>query len=152
MDVEKVLEEAGVRYTTHEHPAAYTAQEMAAEEHVSGDAVAKPVLVQADERNVMCVLPASCKVDLGKLAKILNVRKCQLMPESQMAGIFTDVEVGAEPPFGKLYGVDTLVDTRLASCPEIIFACGTHRKAIRLAFADYTRLAESVEADFSVHL
>ncbi len=152
MDVEKVLREAGVRYTKREHPVAYTAQEMAAEEHVSGDAVAKPVLVQAGERNIMCVLPASCKIDLGRLAKALKVKKCKLLAESEMAGIFPDVEVGAEPPFGRFYGVETLVDSRLAENRQVTFAAGTHRTSIEMDYDDFTRLAESAEADFAVHL
>ncbi len=152
MDVEKVLRDAGVRFTKREHPVAYTAQEMAAEEHVSGDAVAKPVIVQADGRNVMCVLPASCKIDLGKLAKALKAKKCQLVGESEMAGLFPDVEVGAEPPFGKLYGLDTVVDKRLTERSQITFTAGTHRQSIQMDYADYARLAESSEADFAVHL
>ena len=152
MEIEKVLREAGVKFTRREHPVAYTAQEVAAEEHVSGDDVAKPVLVQAGEKNVMCVLPASCKIDLGKLAKALKVKSCRLIGEADMAKLFPDVEVGAEPPFGKFYGLETLVDKRLAERATITFTAGSHRSAIQMDYADYARLAEPGEADFAVHL
>ena len=48
MDIETYLKDAGAGYEKHEHVTAYTAQELAAEEHVSGHAVAKSVLVVAD--------------------------------------------------------------------------------------------------------
>lgn len=152
MDIEKVLREAGVKFGKRQHPVAYTAQELAAEEHVSGDEVAKPVVVQAGEKNVMCVLPASCKIDLGKLAKALKVKSCRLVSEGDMAKLFPDVEVGAESPFGKFYGLETLVDKRLADREKITFTAGSHRSAIQMDYADYARLAEPAEADFAVHL
>ena len=74
MDVEKFLKEAGVDYEKHEHPVAYTAQELAAKEHVSGHTVAKSVAVYADGRCVLCVLPASCNIDLDRLAEGLGPR------------------------------------------------------------------------------
>ena len=44
MDISKDLSEHGVAFETYSHPAAYTAQEVAAEEHVSGYVMAKAVL------------------------------------------------------------------------------------------------------------
>ncbi len=152
MDIEKFLKEAGVKFDVRQHPAAYTAQEMAAKEHVSGDAVAKPVVVHDGKHYVLCVVPASCKVDLAKLAKTLKAKKCKLADEAEMGKLFPDVEVGAEGPFGKPYGLATLVDERLAGSQTIAFTAGTHTQSIRMDYADYERLAEPKVADFSVHL
>lgn len=152
MDVEKYLKEAGVKYTLHEHPAAYTAQEVAAGEHVSGDVVAKSVLVHGDEKAVLCVLPASYKIDLGKLSKALKVKNCRLAEEAELGKFFPDVELGAEPPFGKPYGVETIVDTHLSQCRNITFVAGSHRQAIEMTYDDYAALAEPKVLDFSMHL
>ena len=152
MDIETFLTERKVPFTRHEHPTAYTAQEMAAEEHVPGDQVAKAVVVQAGDKPVLCVLPASYKIDLAKLAKGLKVKGCRLAEEAELAKIFTDVEVGAEPPFGNLYGLKTVVDEHLAADERIIFNAGTHRQAIEMAYDDFARLAEPKVLDFSVHL
>ena len=140
MDVEQFLNEAGVKFQTHEHPIAYTAQRLAAEEHVSGHAVAKSVVVHADDRCVLCVLPASCKIDLARLAEGLGVGQCSLADETEMAGLFADVEVGSEPPFGTPYGLQTVADHHLAECQEITFSAGSHHKALRMSYADYARL------------
>jgi len=152
MDVEQFLRDAGVEFQRCEHPAAYTAQEVAAEEHVSGDAVAKPVVVRADEETLLCVLPASRKIDLGKLAKAVKAKHCTLVDEAELARLFPDVEVGAEPPFGKPYGLRTVVDAHLAGHERITFTAGTHRTAIQMKYSDYAKLVEATVADFSVHL
>ena len=152
MDVETFLKDAGVKYEEHEHPVVYTAQELAAQEHISGDAVAKAVAVQADGRYVLCVLPASGRIDLDKLGKGLRAKKCRLADEGELAKLFPDVEVGAEPPIGEPYGLETVADERLTRCEAITFNAGSHRKSIRMAYADYARLAAPKIMDFSVHL
>ncbi len=152
MDIAKFLKEAGVSFKLRKHREAYTAQEMAAREHVSGDAVAKAVVVSTGKDYALCVLPASCRVDLGKLGKALKAKKCRLAEEPEMGKLFPDVEIGAEPPFGGAYGLQTVVDERLAKCESITFAAGTHSHAVSMSYADYARLAEPNVADFSVHL
>ncbi|MHC4716048.1 MAG: aminoacyl-tRNA deacylase [Planctomycetota bacterium] len=152
MRVEDFLKHSGVKFEKHEHPVIYTAQELAALEHVSGDRVAKSVVVEADGKTALCVLPASYKVDLEKLCAVLGARQCRLMDESEMAKLFPDVEVGAEGPFGGPYGLPTIVDERLAACETITFAADTHHSAIRMAYDDYARLAEPRVADVSAHL
>ena len=150
MPIEKFLKEAGVAYDLHKHPDAFTAQELAHEEHVSGHMVAKSVVVHADDHPVLCVLPASCRADLGQLAEQLGVRKCKLADEADMTSLFPDAEVGAEPPFGNLYDVQTVVDRRLSQCETITFSAGTYKKAVRMAYADYAKLAEPTVLDFAL--
>jgi Ala-tRNA(Pro) deacylase len=149
MDIENFLKVSGVTYRKHEHPAAYTAQELAAEEHVSGKQVAKPVIVKADQRFVMCVLPAHRKIDMGKLAQGLSANRCELLAETEIARLFPDAEVGAEPPFGKPYGLQTVVDSELAGARTITFAAGNHHSAIQMAYCDYATLAEPSVFDFA---
>jgi Ala-tRNA(Pro) deacylase len=152
MKIQDFLIEKGVKFQTHEHQPAYTAQELAAEEHVSGDMLAKAVVVRGEKDFAMCVLPASFKLDMKKVAKAMKTKKVRLADETELAKLFPDVEVGAEPPMGKLYNMTTLVDQNLTDDEEIIFQAGTHRQCIRMKYADYARLAEPVVADLAVHL
>jgi len=152
MDIGEYLKEKGVPFETHEHPAAYTAQEVAAEEHVSGNLMAKAVVIHADGQYAICALPASYKLDMAKVAKALKAKKVRLADESEMAKLFPDVEVGAEPPFGNLYDLPTLVDQHLAEDEDILFQAGTHRRAIRMKYADYESLTEPTVADLAAHL
>jgi Ala-tRNA(Pro) deacylase len=147
MDIREYLRQNKVAFEAHEHVPAYTAQMVAAEEHVTGYLVAKVVVVEADGKFVMCVLPAPHKLDLRKVGGLVGARDVRLADEKEIAGLFPDVEVGAEPPFGKLYNLPTLVDGGLAERGEVVFQGGTHRQAIRMKYADYARLAQPVTGD-----
>jgi len=152
MKVDEYLSKQGVPFRSFEHPPAYTAQEVAAEEHVSGNMLAKAVVVRADKGFAVCALPASYKLDMSKVAKALKAKNIRLADEGEMAELFPDVEVGAEPPMGHLWNLPTIVDRHLAEDEEIIFQAGTHRCAIRMRYADYESLTKPKVADLAVHL
>jgi len=152
MKVIEYLKNQKVPFELHEHSPTYTAQEVAAEEHVSGNFIAKTVLVRADGNYVLCVLPASYKLDLAKVARIVKAKDVRLADETELAKISPDTEVGAEPPFGNLYDISTLVDDHLVSEEHIIFQAGTHRQAVKIKYHDYARLAQPKTADLAVHL
>ncbi len=142
-----LLDEQGVDYQVDEHPKAYTAQEVAASEHVTGWRVAKTVILQADGELVMVVAPAAAEIDLEKATAVLDASEVQLASESQFADAFPDCEVGAEPPFGHLYGVRTLVDERLTREPHVVFRAGTHTETVRMWIDDYLRLVDAQQVD-----
>jgi prolyl-tRNA editing enzyme YbaK/EbsC (Cys-tRNA(Pro) deacylase) len=63
---ESYLRDNGVEFEAHSHPEAFSAQKVAAFEHVSGKQLAKPVMVVCDGDLVMAVVPAHEKVELGR--------------------------------------------------------------------------------------
>jgi Ala-tRNA(Pro) deacylase len=135
------LEKEKVRYEHEVHRTAYTAQEVAAEEHVPGKMVAKTVVIKADDHFALAVLPASARTNFARLKAALGAREVRLASELEFTGLFPDCEVGAMPPFGNLYGVPVYVDTSLTSDEEIVFNAGTHQDTIRMKYADFERLA-----------
>ena len=152
MEIGKYLSDHGVEFEAHEHPPAYTAQEVAAVEHISGKMMAKAVLLRDDAGYVMCVLPASHKLDLTKVADIRQSNQIRLADENELAEMFPDVEVGAEPPFGNLYDMPMLVDAHLADRDEILFQAGSHRRTIRMKYDDYASLVQPQVEDLAVTL
>ncbi|MBT3201402.1 MAG: YbaK/EbsC family protein [Phycisphaerales bacterium] len=152
MDVFEYLIDEGVSYIADEHPPAYTAQDVAANEHVSGDIVAKSVIVNDGGEYIMCVLPASYRLDMGKVAKVLDTEEVRLASEDEMGEIFDDCELGAEPPFGNLYYMDTVVDQHLADDEEIVFQAGSHSQSVRMRYTDYQSLTKPKVADFAEHV
>jgi len=152
MDIHEYLRQNGVAFVRHEHVPAYTAQMVAAEEHVTGHEVAKVVIVRGAERFYMCVLPVPRMLDLRKVARVVGESAVRLADEKEMATLFPDVEVGAEPPFGDLYNLPTYVDRRLSGHREIVFQGGSHGEAIRMSFLDYARLARPTMADIATEL
>jgi Ala-tRNA(Pro) deacylase len=142
MKVIELLDDSGVKYEVTEHKPVFTAQRMAAVEHESGRNVAKPVIVKADGRYVMCVLAACCKIDLQALKKGLGAKNVELATEDEIGGIFDDCELGAEPPFGNIYELETIVDKELTQDDHILFQAGVHNKAIKMSMADYKKVVK----------
>lgn len=146
-----LLNQSKVRYEVLHHPEAFTAQELAAIEHVKGRSHAKVVMVKADGEVLMAVLPADLRIDLEKLEKVVG-RKTALATETDFQTLFPDCAIGTMPPFGQLYGVATYLDASLADADKIVFEAGTHSDAIKMRYADYERLAKPTTADFTVKL
>ncbi len=147
--LEQLFRERGMKYKLTTHPEVYTAQEVAAVEHVSGYAMAKTVAVSADGKLVLVVLPAPHRVDIGKIKRALGAKEVRLAKEEEFGGVFTDCEVGAMPPFGSLYGVPVHVDRTLTTDPQIIFRAGTHRETVTVAYADFERLERPQVGDYA---
>ncbi|MBM3335394.1 YbaK/EbsC family protein [Candidatus Sumerlaeota bacterium] len=134
------LDSHGVRYVTIAHSTAYTAQEIAASAHISGKNVAKIVMVKVDGKITMVVLPASERVDLGRLKQALAAKKVELAAEQEFATMFPDCETGGMPPFGNIYGLDVVVAEPLTHDDEIAFNAGSHSELIKMAYKDFERL------------
>jgi len=145
------LNQSKVRYEVLHHPEAFTAQELAAIEHVKGRSHAKVVMVKTGGELLMAVLPADHRIDLEKLGKVTG-RPAALANEGEFKVQFPDCAVGTMPPFGQLYGVATYLDRSLADADRIVFEAGTHSDAVKMRYADYERLAKPTVADFAVKL
>lgn len=104
------LEKNQVSYEVGYHARVYTAQEIAATQHVPGKEMAKVVMVKADGKMVMLVLPASYRFELKKLKDVLKFKKVGMAREAEFQELFPDCEVGAMPPFGNLYNLEVWVD------------------------------------------
>ena len=152
MEVIKFLKKSGVKYEVTKHKPAFSAQEMAAVEHEPGKYVAKPVVVKADGKYVMCVLSACYKIDMGALKKQLGAKKVSLAEEKEMGKLFDDCDIGAEPPFGNLYDLPTIIDKALEKDDHITFQAGSHEKAIRMSMDDYRKLVNPQVLEFSYHV
>lgn len=150
MPVEKItqfLDEQGCHYELVTHPEAYTAQEVAAESHVPGRHFAKVVMVKVDGELALTVVPATDQVDLERLARSLGAGSVELASEAEFADRFPDCELGAMPPFGRLFGMDTFISPKLARAEEIAFNAGTHTESMRLRFRDFERLVAPVAVE-----
>lgn len=150
--LKKFLDDAGVSYKVTKHPEAFTAQEVAAAEHVPGKAMAKVVIVLADKKPVMTVLPASYRVDFKKLKKLLGAKMVGLASEDEFGGLFPDCEVGAMPPFGVMFDLPVYSDQVLREDERVTFNAGTHTETVTVAYADFERLANPTIGDFTEHV
>ncbi|MHB0870159.1 MAG: aminoacyl-tRNA deacylase [Chloroflexota bacterium] len=147
--LQEYLTSNGVGFEIEHHRLAYTAQQLAAAEHVSGKLVAKVVMAIANESPVMLVLPASSNVNLEKLKAELGARELRLAKEEEFATVFPDCEVGAMPPFGNLYGVPVYIDRSLTRAPEMVFPAGSHTESMKIRVGDYEKLVHPQVKEFA---
>jgi Ala-tRNA(Pro) deacylase len=140
--LKEFLDASGVSYDVHSHPTAYTARQVAAEEHIPKHEMAKVVMVRDGGEYLMAVLPAPYHVDLDRLGKAAERTGMRLATEAEFAGLFPGCAPGAMPPFGNLYGIPVWVDEALAREDEIAFNAGTHEQTVHLRYADFARLVQ----------
>jgi Ala-tRNA(Pro) deacylase len=140
--LETYLREKGVEYEVQQHPLAFTAQAVAATEHIPGRMLAKVVMVLADEDLHMLVLPANLVVDLDAASRALGGRQVRLAREQDFASRFPDCDPGAMPPFGNLYGIPVLFDDALGRNERIVFQAGSHTETISIAYSDLLELVQ----------
>jgi len=140
--LKEFLDSQKVKYVSLSHSPAYTAQEIAAAAHIPGKELAKTVMVKIDGTMAMAVLPASSRVDVGRLRDAAGARSVELASEQEFKGMFPECEAGAMPPFGNLYGMNVFAAPSLAEDAEIAFNAGSHTELIRLAYKDFERLVK----------
>lgn len=149
--LKEFLEKERVAYRVTPHVETFTAQETAAAARISGKTLAKVVVVKRGGAFALAVLPAACKVSTEHLRKMLATAEVSLAKENEFVRLFPDCEAGAMPPFGNLYGLETLVDQEVAALPEIVFRGGSHHELVVMPYADYARLVKPRVGDFCVH-
>ena len=138
--IKNMLGTRGVAYEELHHRVAFTAQEVAQSEHVSGHCLAKVVVAMADGRPVELILPASRRVVLDRVRRLLGAGAVRLASEAEMEKVFTDCETGAIPPLRHWKDVTVMMDASLSSAQDLVFQAGTHEDAIRLKFHDWLAL------------
>lgn len=142
------LSKQKVKYEVLSHPVAYSASRVAGSQHLEGKRLAKAVVVEADGDYIMCVLPAVHLIDFEKFKRIAGVKEVHLATEEELAQLFPDYDLGAEPPFGNLFGLSVYADSMLQRDEEIYFNGGSHTDLVKMKFKDYVSLVTPVVADF----
>ena len=129
----------GVEYELVPHKHTYTSASTAEAAHVPGERLAKAVMLEDEQGYLMAVIPATHRLRLGVLHNTLN-RRLGLATESELTDLFPDCEVGAIPPLGKAFGVDTVVDDSLLEQPDIWFEAGDHQDVIHISGSQFKTL------------
>jgi Ala-tRNA(Pro) deacylase len=146
--LKEFLDANRVPYQVRSHQTAFTAQEVAAAEHVPGREMAKVVMLRERGEYVMAVLPAPYQVDLDRLRKATGRKALHLATEAEFAGLFPTCAPGAMPPFGNLYAIPVWVDVTLTRDEEIVFNAGNHEQTVHMKYADFARLVQPNIASF----
>jgi Ala-tRNA(Pro) deacylase len=128
-----------IPYEVAHHASTHSASRLAQTTHLTGYRVAKSVLVSADSRPVMAVLPAARRLDLERLKAVLGGRDVRLAKEEEVASWFKDCEPGSVPPLRLRADQRIVMDRALAHLGRILCAAGTAEDAISVRFRDWYR-------------
>jgi Ala-tRNA(Pro) deacylase len=149
--VQRYLRDCGIDYEVVEHVRTLSSSRTAQAGHVSGDRLAKAVVLKSEGGFTMAVLPASRHLRLGEIQDYLE-RPVGLATEREVEQLFGDCELGAIPPMGKPYGMAMIVDDSLAEQPDVYFEAGDHMSLIHVNAMAFQRLmAEARHGRFSRH-
>jgi len=151
MNIQQFLNEQGIEYESLPHRTTYTASRLADTLHEPGDYVAKTVVLKADGEYVLAVLPASYNLELELARSEIGCQHLALAHEEELTDLFPDCELGAIPPFGSLYGLQTWVDSRLAEDDHIVFEGQSHDEALSMSYSGYEAAEDPRIADLSSH-
>jgi Ala-tRNA(Pro) deacylase len=145
----KYLISQGAAYDVLVHEPTESASRTAQASHVSGDRLAKAVVLHDGDGFVVAVLPASHHLRLADIAGNASMR---MASEDEIARLFPDCVRGAVPPLGAAYGLKTIVDDSIATMPEVYFEGGDHATLVHMSGKAFCQLlADAPHARISAH-
>lgn len=142
MAIPAVLREylAGAKYDRIRHRKGYTASEVAGALGIPPALLAKTVVLAAGGRGILAVVPATCRVDLDGVRRLIGDRNVAIVPESSLRGLFPDCAIGTMPPLGGPYGMEAIIDARIAGQETITFQAGSHEEVVRMSWEEFARI------------
>ncbi|MGD9660680.1 MAG: aminoacyl-tRNA deacylase [Porticoccaceae bacterium] len=152
MTMKAFLNSRDVDFEEIKHPREVTASRIAQRAHVTGEQLAKAVLVKGDTGYRVVVVPSTCRVDLSGLSHQFHER-LGLATEEEIYQLFADCDAGALSPLGQAYGLRVCYDETLANQDDIYFEGGDHETLVHMSNNEFRRLmSEALPGRFSHHM
>jgi len=108
--------------------------------HIPGRRLAKVMILRDGGSYAMAVVPAAAQLDLAELQRRIRRYGLALASQDELERLFPDCEIGAVPPFGRLFGLPVYLDRTFAAEAEMVFESGTHRELVKMPMGEYVRI------------
>lgn len=141
--VEAYLKKANKKFEQISHKTVYTGYDLAQTLKRKLNEVGKALVVKADKAHVLVVLPASKRLDLGKLKKALKVKSISLVPEKTMTKMLQASKTAAITAFGGLHKFQTVVDRGLLKTKDVFLQAGNFTDSVRMKVQDFVKLEQA---------
>jgi Ala-tRNA(Pro) deacylase len=136
----KYLDQQQVEFKLIPHPHTNNSMDTAQQAHVSGNRLAKAVIVKGDGNYSMVVVPSVEHVDFAVLREQFG-QGMELATETELGELFPDCATGAVPPIGDAWGMDTYLDNCFqADQQEVFFEAGDHEELVRVTGEQFHKL------------
>jgi prolyl-tRNA editing enzyme YbaK/EbsC (Cys-tRNA(Pro) deacylase) len=112
----------------------------------------KALVIRADDRFALFVLPADRKADSGAIRRELHVKKTRFASREELLEL-TGLAPGSVPPFGRpILPFPLYVDSALPDNDRIAFNAGSLTDSMILGMPDYLRVAQPAPNTLPVEL
>jgi len=151
LTLQKYLAAENIQYDVIPHEPTMSSTRSAEACRISGDRLAKGIVLRRDGGYMLAVLPASHHIRLSDLRTQLG-DDVDMAKESEIDQLFRDCAHGAVPPIGKCYGLNFIIDDAIDAQPEIYIEAGDHETLLHMNHAQFARLtANASHGRFSAH-
>jgi Ala-tRNA(Pro) deacylase len=148
---QKYLADRNIEYDIIPHEPTMSSARTAEACRISGDCLAKGIVLRGKDGYLLAVLPASHHVRLADLRTQLG-EDLDLATENEIDQLFRDCAHGAVPPAGECYGLDVIIDDSIENQPDVYLEAGDHATLVHLTHAQFARLnSQARHGHFSVH-
>ncbi|MBN1618026.1 aspartate--tRNA ligase [Candidatus Dojkabacteria bacterium] len=149
--LKRLLDSEDVKYEVIEHRSVKTSEEAAEVRNTPMDIAPKAmILTKPDGGLVMVCIPADKKLDMKKASAVVGEKLKFADPEFVESEL--GVKVGAVPPFGKLFEIETYIDKSFWEKEKVAFNAGRRDRSIIMKASDLIKIAEpnpvSKDSDF----
>ena len=151
LTLQQYMQDQDIPFDIISHEKTRTSGETASVAHVSGNCLAKTVILEDELGYVMVVVPASHQVSLSAVDDQMR-RRLTLVSETELPRLFSDCALGAIPPIGDAYGIETMVDDSLAEQTDIYFEGGDHELLVHVSNEQFDMMMiDAMHGNFSHH-
>jgi Ala-tRNA(Pro) deacylase len=146
--LQSYLADNHTNYDMLQHDLSMTTREAARRAGVPPHLMAKPVILDDFQGHwLMAVVPATRQVNLNKVNK-LTKRHWRLVHESEFSSRFNDCALGAIPPVGTAFEMDTLIDQSLTGVKDVYFESGDHEGLVHMSSEQFLQLMPTAQHGF----
>ena len=139
------LERNQVAFELIPHTPTSSSMETLHQTQVPGNRLAKAVVLKDGDYYSMVIVPSVVHVDLARLREQLGPG-LDLATESDLGELFPDCAIGAVPPVGVAWGLDTYLDDSFMKVDEdVFFEAGDHEDLVRVDGDQYQKLLGHVK-------
>jgi prolyl-tRNA editing enzyme YbaK/EbsC (Cys-tRNA(Pro) deacylase) len=146
--IKQYLEENKVKFEELVHKTVYTAHDAAQTLKTKLSEIGKPLVIKADGKYMLILLPANRQLDIKKLKNKLGAKKVEIVSEKVMAKTLK-LKKEAVGAFGKLRQLKVYVDKNVLKNKKVIFATSDFKRSIKMMAKDFVKLEEAVVGEVS---
>lgn len=129
--IERYLDAHLIPFDIVLHPHSQTSAETARAAGLDPARLAKGVLLEGRDCQMVAMIPASQEIHLGKLGLDHGVQ-FSLADEAKVGKLFADCEPGVIPGLPNAWGVEMVWDDALMAMPDIYLEAGDHQRLVHV--------------------